>query len=210
MSYQALRFVGRPVVRALWRLEVSGLERLPQGPFVLVANHESLLDGFLIGAAIPRPVRFLGKEELWRYRLVGRLLTALGAIPIGRGKGDRAALGHAVRALEEEGDVVGVFPQGTVLGGDARRWRGGAAWLALTARAPVVPVCIVDAERAFQPIRHRLGFPIVRVLIGLPIEAGSDAPTTQAASDLTARVRAAIEELGGPYGRPLPARTGTA
>jgi 1-acyl-sn-glycerol-3-phosphate acyltransferase len=204
LSYRALRFVGRPVVRTLWRLRVSGLERLPQGAFVLVANHESVLDGFLVGAAIPRPVRFLGKAELWRRPLVGRFLTALGAIPIARGRGDRLALERAVLALAE-GDVVGVFPQGTVIGGEERRWRGGAAWLALMAGAPLVPVCIVDAERAFRPILRRLGFPVVQVLIGAPITVEQATPTLEAASGLTARVRAAVEELRAPYGRPLPA-----
>jgi 1-acyl-sn-glycerol-3-phosphate acyltransferase len=204
LSYRALRFVGRPLVRLLWRLPVSGLERLPSGPFVLVANHDSVLDGFLVGAAIPRPVRFLGKAELWRRPLVGRFLTALGAIPIARGRGDRVALESAVLALAE-GDVVGVFPQGTVIGGEERRWRGGAAWLALMAGAPLVPVCIVDAERALRPLLRQLGFPVVRVLIGAPIAVERDTPTLEAASELTARVRAAVEELRAPYGRPLSA-----
>ncbi len=206
MTYRALRFVVRLVVRVAWRLRVTGVEQLPAGPCVVAANHESVLDAFLVGVAIPRPVRFLGKAELWRRRSLGRLLTALGGIPVARDRGDRAALEHAVRALER-GEVVGVFPQGTVLGGEERRWRRGAARLALIAGVPIVPVCIVDAERALQPIRRRLGFPVVRVLIGAPITVEQGNPTPEAALELTLRIRAAVDELRAPYGRPLPAPT---
>lgn len=192
------------LTRVLWRLPVTGRELLPSGPFVLVANHESLLDGLIVGAAIPRRVHFLAKDDLWRNRTVGALLSSLGAIPIGRGRGDREAISLAGEVLRARG-IVGVFPQGTVLGGDARVWHRGAARIALSAGVPIVPVCIVDAERALRPIWRRLGFPIVRVVVGRPIEVERAQPTIAAARKLTDRVRGEVEALRLEYGSPLPA-----
>jgi 1-acyl-sn-glycerol-3-phosphate acyltransferase len=204
MTYRVVRAILVVLTRVFWRLRVTGRELLPSGPFVLVANHESLIDGFIVGAAIPRSVRFLAKDDLWRNRPVGTLLSLLGAIPVGRGRGDREAIGLAVEALHI-GGIVGVFPQGTVLGGEARVWHRGAARIALSAGVPIVPICIVDAERALRPVSRRLGFPVVRVVVGCPIEVERAQPTIAAARMLTDRVRREVEALRLEYGSALPA-----
>jgi 1-acyl-sn-glycerol-3-phosphate acyltransferase len=204
MTYRVVRAILVVPMRVLWRLRVTGNELLPAGPFVLVANHESLLDGFIVGAAIPRGVHFLAKDDLWRNRLVGVLLSALGAIPVGRGRGDREAIRLAAETLRS-GEIVGVFPQGTVLGGDARVWHRGAARIALSAGVPIVPMCIVDAERALRPVWRRLGFPIVRVVVGRPIEVERAQPTIAGARELTDRVRREVEALRLENGSALPA-----
>ena len=120
------------MVQALYRLEVRGAEHVPlAGPLVVAANHESVLDPFVLGAAMPRPLRFLTKAELWRYPLVGALLEAGGAIPLRRGASDVAAIGAAVAALEA-GEAVAIFPQGRVR--FEGPWLRGAARMALVDR----------------------------------------------------------------------------
>ena len=74
------------MVRAAWGATREGAP-LPPGPLVVVANHDSLLDPFVLGAALERPLRFVAKEELWANRLVGRILDGLGGIPLRRGRG---------------------------------------------------------------------------------------------------------------------------
>ena len=74
--YGIVRLVVGPVVRILWRLRVEGMERIPAGPVIVVANHDSLADPFFLGAAIDRPLRFLTKSELWSSRVVGWVLDA--------------------------------------------------------------------------------------------------------------------------------------
>ena len=204
MTYRVARLVLVLLTRFPWRLQVTGIERLPSGPFVLVANHESLLDGFVVGAAVPRRIRFLAKDDLWQARPLGALLSALGGIPLGRGRGDRGAMRAAEAALRA-GEIVGVFPQGTVLGGDARAWHRGAARLALVTGVPIVPVCIVDAERALRPVRRRLGFPVIRLIVGDPIHVDAGEPTIVAARELTRRARQEVEALQTEFGQAFPA-----
>jgi 1-acyl-sn-glycerol-3-phosphate acyltransferase len=99
-----------------------------------------------------------------------------------------------VRALEE-GAALAVFPQGTVLGHADRPWLRGAARLALTTGAPLLPVCLVDTEKALRPVRVRVGFPSVQVLFGEPIVVEPGPATIAVAKELTERVREAVAGL---------------
>jgi 1-acyl-sn-glycerol-3-phosphate acyltransferase len=191
-AYEAHRIVLAPLVRAVYRLEVRGAENVPAaGPLVVVANHESVLDPFVLGAAIPRPLRFVGKSELWRVPLVAPWLDALGAISVVRGDSDMAAVAEAVAALER-GDVVALFPEGGVRrpGG----WLRGAARMALAVGAPILPVRLVDVRRAIG--RWEIGFPRLAALIGEPIGVEQSKPTVVAARELTRRAQAAVAALG--------------
>ena len=78
--YRFLQLSVGTLLRLVWRLRVDGADRMPAGGVVLVANHESVLDPLFLGAAFRRQLHFLTKEELWRIRLVGRILDLCGAI----------------------------------------------------------------------------------------------------------------------------------
>jgi len=187
---QARRFFGS-LVRAMYRLEVIGADRLPvTGPMVIAPNHDSVLDGIVLGAAISRELRFLGKEELWQSRLLGWVLDGLGAIGIKRGCGDHLALARMRHALEA-GQAVAIFPQGAICGD--RVWHRGAARLALVTGAPLVPVRLVGTARALS--RDRIGFPRLRIIFGEPIKVARAQEEPVAATKLTERLRAAVESL---------------
>lgn len=187
--YRAVWTLVRVLARLLYRLEVRGAAPA-SGPFVLAANHEAGLDAIILPQATRRPVRFLAKEELWRHRPVAWLMDALGGIPVSRGRGDVEAL-RRTRELLEAGEIVGIFPQGTVRG--ERPWTRGAAKLALATGAPLVPVRLVNTREAFS--RGRFGFPKVLVLVGEPIPVECAKPTVAAAKELTERLQAAVEAL---------------
>lgn len=193
MAYRIAQLTVAPLVRLLWRLRVTGAEHVPPGPLVVAANHASLLDPFFVGAAIARPLRFVAKEELF-VGPAARLLRALGAIPVSRGRGDRDAVASAARALRR-GDAVVLFPQGTVLGRADRPWLRGAARLALGEGVPILPVAVVGSERALAPSTARVRLARVRVVIGEPIAVEPGRVTVAAARDLTEGLRVAIEEL---------------
>ena len=155
--------LSRPLVRALFRPQVHGLEHLPEtGGFVLSSNQLSNLDGFALAYPLyPRQVWWMAKAELFNP-LLRRVLHALRLFPVRRGEGDLAAVQTAV-ALARGGHVVGIFPEGT------RRLKGlrkkhearphtGAARVALAAGVPLVPAAIIGTERLTALRRWHVAF----------------------------------------------------
>jgi 1-acyl-sn-glycerol-3-phosphate acyltransferase len=187
---QVRRFFG-DLVHAIYRLEVVGADRLPvTGPVVVAPNHESVLDGIVLGAAISRELRFLAKAELWRSRLLAWVLDGLGAIRIERGRGDQFAL-MRVRQSLDAGQAVAIFPQGAIHGD--RPWHRGAARMALVTGAPLVPVRLVGTAQALS--KGRIGFPRLRVIVGEPMEVTRATEDPVAATELTERLRITVESL---------------
>ena len=120
---------------------------------MVAANHESVLDPPLLALATRQPLRFLAKEELWRYRPGAWLMDALGGVPVRRGREGHVAVGKAAELLAG-GEAIAIFPQGSVRGGV---WTRGAARLALETGAPIVPVLIDgSAPRALARPRRLL------------------------------------------------------
>lgn len=184
------RFGFRPLARRLYGVEIAGATRIPTaGPAILVANHESLFDPWILALATPRPVRYMAKSELWRYRIVGRAIESFGAFPVERGSGDATAISRAADLLRE-GQVLGIFPQGTSKRLARRQFHRGAARLALATGAPLIPVGLVGTRGFPRPWRRRRT--VVRV--GEAIEVASARPTLMAARELTARLEQRIGE----------------
>jgi 1-acyl-sn-glycerol-3-phosphate acyltransferase len=178
----------RETLKRLYRAEVVGAEHVPAGGgCILVANHESLIDPWILCLATTRRVRFMAKAELWRYPGVRWAMEAYGTFPVERGTGDTGAMSRAV-ALLDQGELLGVFPRGTSKPTGNRVWHRGAARLALAAGAPIVPVRLVNT-RQLLPRRP------VRVLVGEPISVERAKPTIAAARELTARAERAVEAL---------------
>ena len=71
----------RQIAKWLYDVEVTGAERIPAGPAILVANHESLFDPWILALVTPSPVRYMAKSELWKYGLVGAAMESFGAFP---------------------------------------------------------------------------------------------------------------------------------
>ncbi len=188
--YELLEKTGfRPLARKLYRVELRGTENIPaRGGVILVANHESLFDPWLLALATPRPVRYMAKSELWRYAPVGRALEAFGAFPVERGAGDATAISNAAELLRR-GQVLGIFPQGTSKQLESRPFHRGAARLALATGAPIVPIRLVGT-RGFP----RLGRPPAQVIVGEPISVEPGKPTFVAAKELTKCVERQLVE----------------
>ena len=187
----------RPLLRGLYRIDGSGWERIPaNGAAVLVASHDSLIDPFVLGVATPRVVHYMAKAELWRYPVLREIMRGFGAFPVRRGRGDGAAVQYG-RAVLERGELVGMFPQGTCLPYRHRPSRRGAARLAKESGAPLVPVCLVNTERALRPRRPKLGLPQVLVHVAEPLD-----PAESTVEELTAEAKRRVEDLRRPYGPP--------
>lgn len=142
-------WLARLLVWAFVRLTVYGRENLPsRGPALAVANHLGDAD-LVIGLTVaPFPPDYLAKAELYDYPLLGKLLDAYGVIWVHRGQPDRRALRAAIDGLRE-GRLVAIAPEGREsLSGALEEGTGGAAYLALKANVPLLPVTFTGTENA--------------------------------------------------------------
>ena len=205
LLYSIARGVLQPILMTLWRVELRDTTRIPEsGAVVVAANHESVLDGFFLALATERQLRFMAKAELFRYALRRQIMHGIGAFPVFRDADEGRAIAHGVELLEQ-GEAIAIFPQGTALPYRNRPFRRGAARLALTTGAPIVPLALINTEKALRPHRVRIGFPRVLVIAGEPIEVTRQEPTQEAVAALTARLERAIEGLRAPFGPPAHA-----
>ncbi|MDE0168964.1 MAG: lysophospholipid acyltransferase family protein [bacterium] len=166
----------------------------PSGAYVAVINHLSHLDPPVAGLALRRPVRYLALNELWgNSAILDGILNVFEAIPFPReGRYPIGALKQALRHLDA-GGIIGVFPEGRRVRnwGDAPVTRG-AAWLAVKANVPLVPVAIWGTQHAMPLDTMRLHRSPVRVVVGCPIEPAGFAECRDAVQALT---RAVAENL---------------
>jgi 1-acyl-sn-glycerol-3-phosphate acyltransferase len=156
---------------AVWtfgRYEVVGRERVPRsGPLLVVANHLHNADPPLLGAAIPRRIRFMAKQELFAKRPWGFFIRLFGAFPVRRFEADLQALRRAEQLLRE-GWAVGMFPEGHRSHGRGLQTPfPGTALIALRSQAAVLPVAITGTEAIRSPW-VLFQKPRIRVVIGEP------------------------------------------
>jgi 1-acyl-sn-glycerol-3-phosphate acyltransferase len=184
-----------PFVVLPFRLRARGLENLPEGGFVLAANHTSNFDPWALGLPLfpRRQLRFMAKSELFNP-ILGPILNGGGAFPVRRGAGDLEAIQRAVE-LVRDGEIVVMFPEGTRRKKGLRkkhqpRAHSGTARIALTANAPLVPAAIKGTDRVTRlgPLRVAYGKPI-------PLDDLGGKDLKGAAEEATARLMAGIHEL---------------
>jgi 1-acyl-sn-glycerol-3-phosphate acyltransferase len=183
--YLFIGLVSWPVVMGPYRLRVRGLEYLPEGGFVLAANHTSNFDPWPLGLPLfpRRQLRFMAKVELFNP-VLAPILRAGGAFKVRRGEGDMEAMQTAVE-LVRAGEIVVMFPEGTRMRKGLRkkhvaRPHTGAARIALTAEAPLVPAAIAgtDKLRRLGPLRVAYGPPLdLSDLDGSEMKRASEAAT---------------------------------
>jgi 1-acyl-sn-glycerol-3-phosphate acyltransferase len=167
--YTVLHFLFVWPVRLIFRIRVKGAKNEPkrkEGPYLVCANHQSVLDAVFICAATRRQQpHFMAKAELFRVFFLGRLVRWLGAYPVSRGKSDVGAVKRTIKLLED-GYSVGMFPQGTRCPDrDPKecRVKYGAAMVAAHAGATILPVHIKMKNYHWRFLRP------VKVVIGEPI-----------------------------------------
>lgn len=134
------------LARLLARVTVTGTENMPSGGLLLVANHLTSYDPFLVGMCFKRPAYFMGKSELYRNPVRAWVFLQLGTFPVRRGEPDRAALRHAEELLRT-GRVVAIFPEGhRSHRGTVQAGQPGIALLARRTGVPILPVAITGSE----------------------------------------------------------------
>ncbi len=183
------------------RLEVSGLEntRVP-GPVVFMANHLSMLDGPLVVSALPRITRAIMKRAAFKVPVAGPAMRYAGFVPVDRGKarGGFRSIESAAELMERYGYSYVIFPEGTrSRDGHMQRLRRGGFFLAMSGKAPIVPISIKGTFE-LMPRGSRLIRPgTVRVEFHEPVPV--EGYTNETSAELMEKVRISI--AGGLAGR---------
>lgn len=145
----------------VYRVTVVGNENIPdEGAYILCANHVHAMDSISYVVNEKRMFYIMAKSELFEGKLKNWFFTNVAAFPIKRGKGDTDALGVA-KDLLREGKLLFMFPEGTRNGlAKGIKMKKGAALLALSANAPIIPIGIKGDYKPFSKVRISVGKPI--------------------------------------------------
>jgi 1-acyl-sn-glycerol-3-phosphate acyltransferase len=192
LAYRVFRSFINLLYRTLFKVEIIGSEWMPtQGPVLLASRHESLLDPLLLGAFLPRPVHFLYSADLTVYPGMKGFLNFTQGIQVTKGSADRAALRQALDLLSQS-LVVGIFPEGGIGPKDELgAFTEGAAWLARSSGALILPVWLSTRTAITARGYPKLGGTIV-VVLGQPYQLPRSERDLAAAS---AELRRRVAEL---------------
>jgi 1-acyl-sn-glycerol-3-phosphate acyltransferase len=181
------------------RVEITGLERIDPGKtYVFMANHLSFLDGPLMAMAIPRPVRIILKESLFRVPVLGLGMRIAGYVPVDRKgiRGGKKSIERAARLMRDRGYSFLVFPEGTrSRDGRLQAFRRGGFFLALESAVPVLPVRIEGTFEIMPRGQWHAGKGRVRVDFREEIPSAGYSRETM--GELIEKVRGAIASRAG-------------
>lgn len=168
--YMKLHKFLAPFFRWIMRLNPKGLENIPEnGGIVFCSNHIGAVDVISIAACTNRQISFVAKKELFSIPLLGKLITALGAIKVDRGGNDVGAIKASI-SKAKEGGAIAIFPQGHRYPGinpATTPKRNGAALIAYRSGCDIIPVCIQTDKGKYGLLRR------VDVIFGGKIENSS-------------------------------------
>jgi 1-acyl-sn-glycerol-3-phosphate acyltransferase len=200
------RFAWSPSI--LWlagaRVEVSRMPPLPDGPLIFASNHESALDILALLAHLPRPIRFIAKEELFRIPVFGWYMSIGGHVPV-----DRKNRSRALSSLRRAGEIVRagtsliVFPEGTrSTDGRVHPFKKGPFVVAMEAGVPVVPVAISGAGRVTPKKEIAVVPGTIRIALGDPVDPRRCADKEALLFEVRRRVIEQHRAIGGLGGDP--------
>ena len=189
------RWLASWLFRPFYRVHIHHRERIPaRGAVVVVANHSAFVDGPLLFGLLRRRAVFWVKQEMFTG-VAGWGLRRIGQLPVRRGQADRRPLTAALAVLRGEG-LVAVFPEGTRGSGDVAAAEHGAAWLARTSGATVLPVAFRGTRRSAGSGRRWR--PRVDVVVGKPLtvpSGGGRAGLVAATETLRTELAGMVREL---------------
>ena len=162
--YSFVLAVAQGLLKTILPVKYHGLDNVSSmdAPYILMANHTTMLDPFMMAVAIPKyQIRFIGKKELWKFPPFAWFANAIRAIPVDRHNTDMEAMRACMR-VTREGHVLGIFPEGTRHhAGLMTELESGVAMIALRSKVPLVPVYIAGKLGLFRTLHVYVGKPIM-------------------------------------------------
>jgi len=151
------------LLKTILPVKYHNRERLDiEAPYIVISNHLSMLDPVLIGVPIKKhQVRFVGKKELCKNKVIAALFRNLRMIPVDRHNSDMEAM-RACMKVTRDGEILGIFPEGTRHhNGVMEELESGVGLIALRSRVPLIPLYITGKLKLFRRLHVYVGEPIV-------------------------------------------------
>lgn len=176
-----IRLTIRRIVRTMYRVDASGLDAIPaEGAAVVVANHQSFIDAFILGGLSQREIRFVMDHRMANLPGMAWFFRLTGAIPIASRKDNPELLKRAFEDIDAalaNGELVGIFPEGMCTrDGQTNEFKPGVEKILARRPVPVVPIALDGLWGSFFSYRH--GYPMksfprrfwskIRVAVGAP------------------------------------------
>jgi 1-acyl-sn-glycerol-3-phosphate acyltransferase len=205
-QHRIARIWGRMVLAVSFiHVRAEGLEKLdPRGSYVFVANHASFMDIPAILSLLPYQFRFFAKKGLYKIPFLGTHLRRAGHLPVDHSspRASLKSMSAGARLIAERGVSVLLFPEGGRSLDGLREFRDGAAYIAIKAGVPIVPIAIVGMLRLLPmgSIHIRRGNVVLRA--GDPIPTAGLKPSDH--TELTLRLHREVSHL---LEQPAPAAT---
>jgi 1-acyl-sn-glycerol-3-phosphate acyltransferase len=180
------------------KMRIEGLENLdPSQTYVFVANHRSLMDIPVLLAHLPLQFRFLAKKGLFLIPIMGYHLRRAGHLPVVKGdpRASLKSMSDAARIIRERGISVLLFPEGGRGVDRLQEFKEGAAYIAIKAGVPVVPVAMTGTREVLPMGSMQIMSGIVELKIGSPISV--DSLTLKDRMAFTGVLRDKVAELLG-------------
>ncbi len=154
----------RSLYKIAYRMEITGEENKTKagenGGYIICANHVNFLDAVAVVVFSKEKIRFIGKYDLAIVGIIRWLEHLFDVIPIKRNTQDLEAMKRCLKALKN-GEILGIFPEGTRKGmAKNQKVKNGAAFMAIRAGVPVVPVGISGSFKPFGKVKIKYGEPI--------------------------------------------------
>lgn len=152
--YRIVRFLTHSITKIFFPFKRVNRKNALQAPCVIVSNHLSNCDAFIVGAFYNHKIYALTKKEIFKGKGVSWFLETLGGIPIDRDNPDLATVMRCLRLLKK-GDKLLIFPEGTrnKTGEKLLPFKSGAAMFAIKAKVPIQPYYI-DRPSKFLRLNH--------------------------------------------------------
>jgi len=145
----------------LYPMKVYGKENIPEGGAVLVSNHFRAIDCGFIARICDKDIKYLAKKEIFKNKLISKIVKSYGAIPIDRDNPDMKSLLEAIKEIKK-GNKLCIFPEGkrNVSGtSDLQEIKGGCVIFSIKAKCPIVPIMMLKKAKIFSKTRIIIGKP---------------------------------------------------
>lgn len=153
--------ISKCFLNCIYRVKVEGKENIPkeQG-YLICSNHIHAFDPILINTCTRHKISYMAKKELFKIPILNLFLKSSGAFPVDRGHSDLNSIKKAIEILKNK-NVLSIFPEGTRhKDGNFKDIKPGAAFVAIEANSPIVPIRIIGNYKPFSKITVKIGQPI--------------------------------------------------